>query len=130
MRYGDLNVEDVMTAITLVSQSKRSLQLDSKLEITASTLVIPSGHGRKRHLYESHVLSKAKNTRLVTQLYAKSSIVKIDATDMCAFRSVVVGMAFIKSKKVYLKYLKMITDHLEIQKPIDKRLKHLTWQGL
>jgi len=99
MRNGDLNVEDVMTAITLVSQSKRSLKLDSNLDITASTLVIPSGNGRKSHIYESRVQSKAKNSRLVAQLYSKYSVVTIDATDMCAFRSIVVGMAFIKSKK-------------------------------
>ncbi len=84
MKREDLTTEMVLTRFFQVSQSKRDLKLDDKLQINTSIIDIIEGKGSR---FEDYVTKKR-------------SIVEIKNDDnLCALRAIVVGIALAESKK-------------------------------
>jgi hypothetical protein len=84
MKREDLTTEMVLTRFFQVSQSKRDLKLDDKLQINTSIIDIIEGEGSR---FEDYVTKKR-------------SIVEIKNEDnLCALRAIAVGIALAESKR-------------------------------
>ena len=86
MKREDLTTEMVLTRFFQVSQSKRDLKLDDKLQINTSIIDIIEGKGSR---FEDYVTKK-------------QSIIQIKNEDnLCAVRAIAVGIALAESKRDY-----------------------------